>query len=117
MEKHKQQVNRMLRKQRIRTSVKGTTERPRLSISISNRHVSAQIIDDSVHKTLASATTVGVKKVTGNMTELAKWVGSEIAQQASKAKVVKVVLDRNGKRYHGRIAALAQAAREGGLDF
>jgi len=108
--------NLKLRKSRVRSTVSGTTERPRLSVSISNLHVSAQIIDDTKGVTLASATSVG-KKLAGNMTAKAKVIGAEIATNAKKAKVKKVVFDRNGRLYHGRIKALADAAREGGLEF
>jgi large subunit ribosomal protein L18 len=104
------------RKYRIRSTVSGTAERPRLTVSISNQHVSAQVIDDTTHKTLAHATTVG-KKATGTMTEKAAMVGAEIAKKAKTAKVKKVVFDRNGRLYHGRIKALADAARAEGLEF
>lgn len=109
-------ANRTLRKQRVRATVNGTAERPRLSVTISNLHISAQIIDDSKHHTLAAATTVGTKQ-TGTTTEKAAWVGGEIAKHAKKAKVTKVVFDRNGRMYAGRLKALADAARAGGLEF
>jgi large subunit ribosomal protein L18 len=109
-------LNKQLRKNRVRATVVGTTDRPRLSVFISNLHVSAQIIDDSTGKTLASATTTG-KKVTGTMTEKAKKIGEEIAASAKKAKISKVVFDRNGRAYAGRLKALADAAREKGLEF
>lgn len=112
----KKTQNLKLRKARVRSTVSGTTERPRLSVSISNMHISAQIIDDVKGVTLASATTVG-QKLTGTMTEKAAAIGSEIAKNAKKAKVSKVVFDRNGRIYHGRIKALADAARAGGLEF
>jgi large subunit ribosomal protein L18 len=108
--------NLKLRKARVRSRVSGTQEMPRLSVKISNTHVSAQIINDEKGATLASATSVG-KKLSGTMTEKAKFVGKEIAANAKKAKVKKVVFDRNGRLYHGRIKALADAAREGGLEF
>jgi large subunit ribosomal protein L18 len=106
-----------LRKHRIRAKVSGTTERPRLSVFISGHHVSAQIIDDSKHKTLAAATTIGSKVAKGTLTEKATWVGTEIASKAKTAKVTQVVFDRGGRMYHGRIKALADAAREKGLEF
>ncbi len=105
------------RKNRVRAVVSGTSERPRLSVTISNRHVIAQIIDDTKHKTIAYATTVGNKSVTGSMSERAATIGEEIAKKATKAKLKKVVFDRNGKLYHGRVKALADAARQGGLEF
>jgi large subunit ribosomal protein L18 len=106
-----------LRKNRVRATVTGTTERPRLRVSVSNRHITAQIIDDSKHSTLVYVTTVGQKAATGTMSEKATWVGAEIAKKATAAKVKKVVFDRGGHLYHGRVAALADAARNGGLEF
>ena len=105
------------RKYRIRSRISGTTERPRLSVFISNRHVSAQIIDDTKQHTLAYATTVGQKDPAGTMAEKAVWVGTEIAKKAKTAKVKTVVLDRGGRLYHGKVAALADAARKAGLEF
>lgn len=106
-----------LRKQRIRTKVVGTAERPRLSVHVSNRHISAQIIDDTKQATITAVSTVGLKPSQGAMSERAQWVGSEIAKKAKAAKVKKVVFDRNGRLYHGRIKALADSARESGLEF
>jgi len=105
------------RKNRVRATVTGTTERPRLTVFVSNRHVVAQIIDDTSHKTLAHVSTVGQKSASGTMTERATWVGTEIAKKAKAAKVKTVVFDRNGRLYHGRIKALADAARQAGLEF
>jgi large subunit ribosomal protein L18 len=105
------------RKHRVRATVIGTTERPRLAVRISNRHIEAQIIDDSQHKTLASVSTVGAKAATGNMTERAAWVGAEVAKKAKAAKVSSVVFDRGSRIYHGRVQALADAARNAGLEF
>ena len=105
------------RKHRVRSIVSGTPQRPRLSVHISNKHVVAQIIDDTTHKTLAHSTTVGQKAATGTMTERAAWVGSDIAKKAKAKKVKRVVFDRNGRIYHGRVRAVADAAREGGLEF
>ncbi len=109
--------NEILRKHRVRATVTGTTERPRLSIHISNRHISAQIIDDTKSATLVASTTVGVKDAGTSLSEQAVWVGVDIAKKAKKAKIVKVVLDRNGRAYQKRLAALADAARENGLEF
>jgi large subunit ribosomal protein L18 len=109
--------NRLLRKARIRARLSGTTERPRLSVFISGHHVSAQVIDDTKHKTVVAATTIGSKVAKGTMTEKAAWVGTEIAEKAKKAKVSSVVFDRGGRMYHGRVKALADAAREKGLEF
>ena len=105
------------RKNRIRSVITGTTERPRLSVSVSNKHISAQLIDDTKHHTVAAITTVGQKAATGTMTAKAEWVGTEIAKKAKTAKVKAVVFDRNGRLYHGRVKALADAARAGGLEF
>ena len=104
------------RKNRVRSTVIGTSERPRLSVFISNRHVSAQIINDENHKTLVYVTTNG-SKITGTMTEKAEAIGEQIAKKAKAAKISKVVFDRNGRLYHGRVAALADAARKNGLEF
>lgn len=105
------------RKARIRKVAVGTSERPRLSVFISNSHVSAQIIDDSKHSTLVSATTIGNKSAKGTMTEKAELIGTQIAKQAKYKKIKKVVFDRNGRLYHGRVKALADKARQGGLEF
>lgn len=109
--------NNIRRKFRIRKRISGSSERPRLSVFISHNHVSAQIIDDASGNTLASVTTVGNKAAVGTMTEKSVWVGSEIASLAKKSKIKKIVFDRNGRLYHGRIKALAEKAREGGLEF
>ena len=112
----KKLLNRRLRKNRVRARVNGTADRPRLTVFISNKHVSAQIIDDTKGITIVSATTVGTKLV-GSMTELAAKVGSDIAKKAKKAKINAVVFDRNGRQYAGRLSALADAARKEGLEF
>ena len=104
------------RKGRVRAVVSGTPERPRLSVTISNLHVSAQIIDDTAHKTLVSASTVGTK-LSGTMTERAEKVGEEIGKKAKAAKITAVSFDRGGRAYHGRVKALADAARKAGLEF
>lgn len=112
----KKMHNETLRKARVRAKIYGTSERPRLSVTISNKHVSAQIIDDVKQHTLVSATTVGTKQ-TGTITEQAKFVGGEIAKKAVKAKIKSVVFDRSSRAYAGRLKALADAARDGGLEF
>jgi large subunit ribosomal protein L18 len=112
----KKRLNKSLRKNRVRSKVTGTAERPRLSVTISNKHVSAQLIDDVVSKTLAASTTVGTKQ-TGTISEQAVFVGSDIAKKAKKAKITTVVFDRNGRQYAGRLHALADAARGEGLEF
>lgn len=116
MAENKKLLNRQLRKNRVRAKVSGTAERPRLSVTISNTHISAQLIDDVKQHTLAAATTVGTK-AKGSMTEKAAIVGAEIAKKAKKNKVSAVVFDRNGRQYAGRLKALADAARQEGLEF
>ena len=105
------------RRARVRATVTGTTERPRLSVKISLSNIIAQIIDDSKSTTLAYASTVGHKEAKGNMTEKAAWVGGQIAAAAKAKKIKQVVFDRNGRIYHGRLHALAEAARQNGLEF
>lgn len=108
--------NSFRRANRVRTVVRGTSERPRLSVFISNQHISAQIIDDSTSKTIVSASTVG-KKHSGTKTEIAALIGAEVAKKAKSKKIKAVAFDRGSKLYHGRIKALADAARKEGLDF
>lgn len=112
----KKLLNRALRSKRVRAKISGTAERPRLSVTISNKHVSAQLIDDVAKKTIASATTVGTKQ-TGTMVEQAAIVGSDIAKKAKKSKITVIVFDRNGRQYAQRLASLADAARKEGLEF
>lgn len=104
------------RRARVRSKVSGTPLRPRLSIKITLVHITAQIIDDTTGKTLAAASTVG-HDVKGNMTAKAVWVGQQIAGAAKAKKIKQVVFDRNGRIYHGRLHALAEAARGAGLEF
>lgn len=112
----KKLLGRSLRKNRVRAKVTGTETRPRLTVFVSNAHISAQIIDDSKHHTLVSVTTVGAK-VEGSKKDKAAWVGSELAKKAKKAKISSVVFDRNGRQYAGRLQSLADAARKEGLEF
>ena len=105
------------RSYRVRSRMSGTAERPRLHVRVTNQHVSAQLIDDEKHVTIAAASTVGRKDVAPTMTEKATVIGQEIAKAAKAKKVNKVVFDRGSKLYHGRVAALASAAREAGLEF
>lgn len=109
------QKRRIKRKLRVRGRVTGTVQRPRLSVHRTNQHIYAQVIDDTLSKTLVSANDFTVKK--GTNTEKAKLVGTEIAKLAVAKKIDKVVFDRNGFKYHGRIKAVADGAREGGLNF
>jgi large subunit ribosomal protein L18 len=108
--------NNIQRTNRTRATIHGNADRPRLCVVISNKHISVQIINDDEGKTLVSATTVGSKSK-GTMTELAAILGSEIAKKSKANKISRVVFDRGGKQYHGRIKALADAARENGLEF
>ena len=109
-------MNTTFRAKRTRAKIHGTAERPRLSVHISNMHITAQIINDDDSKTLAYATTIG-SKLTGNRTEKAAAIGKEIATKAKKANIKSVVFDRGAKLYAGRMSALADAARKEGLDF
>ena len=102
---------------RIREKVSGTTERPRLSVFRSLNHIYAQVIDDQQGLTLASASSMALKLKTGGNIAAAKEIGKKVAEEASAKGVKKVVFDRGGFLYHGRIKALADAAREAGLDF
>ncbi|MDX9971809.1 MAG: 50S ribosomal protein L18 [FCB group bacterium] len=104
------------RKLRIRKSVIGTIERPRLCVFRSLKHIYAQIIDDSTGRTLASASSLD-QKISGGNVEAAKAVGKAVAERAKEKSISKVCFDRNGRLYHGRIKALADAAREAGLEF
>ena len=109
-------MNKLYRQKRTRAKIYGTEIRPRLSVHISNLHVSAQIINDDTMTTLVSATTVGTK-LTGSKTEKAAKIGEEIAKKAKKANITKVVFDRGAFAYAGRMSALADAARKEGLEF
>lgn len=114
-------TGRARRKLRIRNRIEGSTERPRLSVFRSAKHIYAQVVDDSTGKTLAAASTLS-RDVKGtladcNKTDAAKRVGALVAKICLDRSVKKVVFDRNGYLYHGRIKALADAAREAGLDF
>jgi len=102
---------------RIRRKLSGTTERPRLSVHRSLNHIYAQVIDDQTGETLVSASTLAIKAKTGGNIAAAKEIGKAIAERAVEKGVKKVVFDRGGYLYHGRVKALADAAREAGLDF
>ena len=106
---------RLMRHSRVRSKIVGTTEIPRLSVFRSNKNISCQVIDDETGTTLASASSLKIKN--GGNIEGAKVVGKEIAEACKKAKITKVVFDRGGYLYHGRVEALAEAARENGLEF
>lgn len=110
--------SRLRRKKTIRNKVEGTPERPRLTVFRSAKHIYAQVVDDSRGRTVAFASTrtKGFDKP-GNKTDAAKAIGAAIAESCKKSGVEKVVFDRNGYMYHGRVRALADAAREAGLNF
>jgi large subunit ribosomal protein L18 len=105
------------RHKRVRKHVFGTAERPRLVVSRSNRGIAAQLVDDQQGKTVAGASWLNVRKAKGTKSDQAAEVGKLLAQNAKKAGIERVVFDRGGYLYHGRVKALAEAAREGGLDF
>jgi large subunit ribosomal protein L18 len=110
------------RHRRVRKKVSGTAERPRLAVFRSNKHIYAQVIDDVAGRTLAAASTEdpslkGTAGGTGGNVDAATKVGNLVAERAKAAGIEKVVFDRGGFRYHGRVAALADAARAGGLEF
>lgn len=102
---------------RIRKKVSGTPECPRLNVFRSNAHIHAQIIDDAAGNTLASASSVDMKLDNGSNIEAAKKVGAELAKRAAEKNIKKVVFDRGGYAYTGRVKAFADAAREAGLEF
>ncbi|MGH2378461.1 MAG: 50S ribosomal protein L18 [Candidatus Limnocylindria bacterium] len=106
---------RLMRHRRVRKRVEGAADRPRLAVFRSLSHIYAQVIDDRARRTLAAASDVEVKS--GNKTERAREVGKAVAERAKAAGVGEVVFDRGGYKYHGRVKALADAARETGLRF
>lgn len=108
-------ILRQRRHKRIRAKIYGTAKRPRLCVFRSNKHTYAQLIDDENNKVIASASDAGVKK--GKKLDKAQKVGELIAKIAEEKKIKKVVFDRAGYKYHGRVKALAEAAREKGLNF
>ncbi|MGA2123166.1 MAG: 50S ribosomal protein L18 [Acidimicrobiales bacterium] len=110
---------RLRRHRRVRKTLSGTPERPRVAVSRSNKHISAQIIDDVNGRTLAAASSVesSFKDVNGGNVEGAKKVAELLASRAKEANIATVVFDRGGFDYHGRVAAFADALRAGGLEF
>ncbi len=102
---------------RIRKNLSGTTECPRLNVFRSNSGIFVQVIDDTTGNTLVSSSSIALKLKNGGNIEAATVVGKDIAEKCKKAKIKKVVFDRGGNLYHGRIKALAEAARENGLEF
>ena len=108
--------SRQKRHRRVRKKIFGTADRPRLAVYRSNKHIYAQMIDDVAGKTLVSSSTL-VEGSDGDRTAQAKAVGQELAKKAKGAGISKAVFDRGGFQYHGRVKAVAEAAREGGLEF
>ena len=109
--------NRLIRHKRVRKNLNGTKEMPRLNVFRSNNEIYAQVIDDTTGTTLVSSSSRSLKLANGGNTEAAKSVGKDIAEKCKKAKISKVVFDRGGYLYHGRVSALADAAREAGLEI
>ncbi|GAB3140132.1 50S ribosomal protein L18 [Micromonospora sonneratiae] len=115
----KRAVGRARRHFRVRKNVSGTSERPRLVVTRSLRHITAQVVDDTQGRTLVSASSLdaSIRGIEGDKSALASKVGALVAERAKAAGISKVVFDRGGNRYGGRLAALADAAREAGLEF
>lgn len=108
---------RLIRHERVRKNISGTPEMPRLNVFRSNNGIYVQVIDDVNQKTLVSSSSRELKLTNGGNVEAAKLVGKDIAEKCKKAKINKVVFDRGGYLYHGRVSALADAAREAGLEI
>ncbi|NLC05505.1 MAG: 50S ribosomal protein L18 [Erysipelothrix sp.] len=117
LKKTNRKLERDRRHARVRKKISGTFDRPRLSVYRSNSQIYAQIIDDVKGETLVSASSLDLKLENGGNVEAAKQVGAEIAKRAQDKKISTVVFDRGGYIYHGRVKALAEAAREAGLEF
>ncbi len=117
IKKESSNIGRKRRHARIRATLSGTAECPRLNVFRSNSEIYAQVIDDVEGKTLVSSSSIALKLKNGGNIEAASAVGKDIAEKCNKAKIKKVVFDRGGNLYHGRVKALAEAARENGLEF
>ena len=117
IKKENRNVARLRRHERVRKNIHGTKEIPRLNVFRSNKGIYVQVIDDDASKTLVSSSTAELKIKNGGNIEAAKQVGADIAKKCKDAKIKTVVFDRGGYLYHGRVAALAEAARENGLEF
>jgi large subunit ribosomal protein L18 len=116
---HSKREARIRRHRRVRKKIRGTTERPRLSVFRSARHIYVQVIDDAHGRTLATASTTetGLRSGRTGTTDSAKAVGKLVAERAKSAGISSVVFDRGGFKFHGRVASLAEGAREGGLEL
>ena len=117
IKKENKNVARLRRHERVRKSIHGTKEVPRLNVFRSNNGIYVQVIDDDTSTTLVSSSTAELKIKNGGNIEAAKAVGADIAKKCKEKKIKTVVFDRGGYLYHGRVAALAEAARENGLEF
>lgn len=117
IKKEASNVARLRRHKRVRTKISGTNEMPRLNVFRSNKGIYVQVIDDTTGKTLVSSSSTELKIKNGGNIEAAKLVGADIAKKCLSAKIKSVVFDRGGYLYHGRVEALAEAAREAGLEF
>ena len=115
--KESKNISRVRRHARVRAKISGTAEAPRLCLYRSNKNIEAQIIDDTKGATLVASSSMTLKLTNGSNIEAAKAVGKDIAEKALAKKITKVVFDRSGYIYHGRVKALAEAAREAGLKF
>jgi len=117
IKKEPNNVARLRRHERVRKNVFGTSEMPRLDVFRSNKEIYAQIIDDETGRTLVSSSSAALKLDNGSNISAAKLVGADIAKKALEKNIKKVVFDRGGYLYHGRVEALASSARENGLEF
>ena len=115
--KQDKNISRVRRHARVRAKISGTSEAPRLCVYRSNKNIEAQIIDDTKGVTLVSSSSMALKLENGSNIDAAAKVGQDIATKALAKKIKKVVFDRSGYIYHGRVKALAEAAREAGLEF
>lgn len=115
--KESKNISRVRRHARVRAKISGTSECPRLCVYRSNKNIEAQIIDDDKKVTLVASSSMSLKLENGSNIDAAKKVGEDLAKKALAKKIKKVVFDRSGYIYHGRVKALAEAAREAGLDF
>ena len=115
--KESKNVSRLRRHARVRSKISGTPECPRLCVYRSNKNIEAQIIDDVNHATLAASSSMALRLANGSNVDAAKLVGEDIAKKALAKGLKKIVFDRSGYIYHGRVKALAEAAREAGLEF
>ena len=117
IKKQSRNETRLIRHKRVRKNISGTQEKPRLNVFRSNHEIYAQVIDDTTGNTLVSSSSRNLKLANGGNVEAAAAVGKDIAEKCKKAKITKVVFDRGGYLYHGRVSALADAAREAGLEI